>query len=104
MASSYAWERYRENWVQLDAPRHLFLHSPGSIELLSQSAGLTLSRIEYDSTEFQFTGSERYARGLRMSDPGWSFSGSEIRLFQRQARELNAQGSGDQAAFYFTKV
>ncbi len=24
---SYAWKKYRENWVSLDAPRHLFLHT-----------------------------------------------------------------------------
>jgi len=24
--SSFAWEHYREQWVQLDAPRHFFLH------------------------------------------------------------------------------
>jgi SAM-dependent methyltransferase len=29
--SSYAWERYGVAWMQLDAPRHFFLHSPKSM-------------------------------------------------------------------------
>ena len=35
VASSYAWTHYGVNWVQLDAPRHLFLHSDRSIRVLA---------------------------------------------------------------------
>ena len=34
--SSFAWRAYRENWIQLDAPRHIFLHSLESMRLLSE--------------------------------------------------------------------
>lgn len=40
----YAWEHYRENWVQLDAPRHFFIHSPESIKILAGQAGFRLGR------------------------------------------------------------
>ena len=33
ISTCYAFERYNENWVQLDAPRHFFLHSPNSMEI-----------------------------------------------------------------------
>lgn len=33
---SVAWERYRENWVQWDAPRHHFLHTRASLEILAR--------------------------------------------------------------------
>ena len=36
LSSSWAWEHYRENWVQLDAPRHLYLHSVKSMEVLAR--------------------------------------------------------------------
>jgi hypothetical protein len=31
-----------------------------------------------------------------------SFTRSEIRRFRARARQLNSEGRGDQAAFYFT--
>ncbi|HEX4804143.1 MAG TPA: class I SAM-dependent methyltransferase, partial [Myxococcaceae bacterium] len=37
-----AWDRYRENWVQLDAPRHIFVHSTASLTLLAERAGFKL--------------------------------------------------------------
>ncbi len=103
LSSSFAWEHYRENWVQLDAPRHFFLHSRRSIVQLADAAGLTLSRVQDDSTEFQFTGSELYRRGSRMDPIGGKFGRAELARYRRRARELNAGGRGDQAAFYFTK-
>ncbi|TMI37728.1 class I SAM-dependent methyltransferase, partial [Candidatus Bathyarchaeota archaeon] len=33
--TSYAWENYKEHWVQLDAPRHFYLHSIKSMQLLA---------------------------------------------------------------------
>ncbi|HEV2132304.1 MAG TPA: class I SAM-dependent methyltransferase [Longimicrobiaceae bacterium] len=103
VSSSFAWELYRESWVQLDAPRHLFLHSRRSIVRLAETAGLKLARIQDDSTEFQFTGSELYRRGIPLSAARESFARGELARFRRQARKLNAQGRGDQAAFYFTR-
>ena len=110
-ASSYAWERYRENWVQLDAPRHFFLHSVRSIELLSEKTGLSLERIEYDSNEFQFWGSEQYVRDVPLYDPksqsfGPSrslFSREEMAGFRRKATELNLKNQGDACAFFLRK-
>ncbi|MCK5535007.1 class I SAM-dependent methyltransferase, partial [bacterium] len=61
---SYAWEHYRTKWVQLDAPRHLFLHSNKSIGILAQKAGLNLEKSVYNSTDFQFWGSEQYLKGI----------------------------------------
>lgn len=102
IVSSYAWEHYRENWVQLDAPRHFFLHSVESIRRLGESAGLRLARTWHDSTELQFVGSELYARDIPLREGGGKFGRREVREFRRRAAELNAQGRGDQAAFLFT--
>lgn len=63
-ASSYAWRTYKTKWVQLDAPRHLFLHSVDSITRICNANQFSIEEILYDSSEFQFTGSERYLLGL----------------------------------------
>lgn len=109
--SSYAWEHYRTNWVQLDAPRHFFLYSIRALELLSSCAGLKITDVVYDSTGFQFWGSEQYVRDIplvsdqsclnRSSSP--VFSESDILKFDEQARVLNASKQGDQAAFYLRR-
>lgn len=109
--SSYAWEHYRESWVQLDPPRHFFLHSVESMRHLAGHVGLRVERIVYDSTAFQFWGSEQYmndiplhsARSHLVAPKDSIFSETDIHHFEVAARRLNAQGLGDQAAFYLTR-
>jgi SAM-dependent methyltransferase len=103
--SSYAWEHYGVNWVQLDAPRHFFLYSVESIKLLGQKSGLDLKQVLFDSTEFQFWGSELYLRDIPLraggqARPSSIFTQAEMQSFRRKAQELNQANKGDQAAFY----
>ncbi len=108
VASSVAFETYGADWVQLDAPRHLYLHTPRSLERIARDAGLEIFDTVYDSTAFQFWGSEQYRRGIPLFDPrsyrtdpaASVFSPAEIDAFAREADRLNAEGRGDQAAFY----
>ncbi len=58
----WAWQHYGVNWVQLDAPRHLFLHSEKGFRLLAHAVGLDVHGVSYDSNEFQFWASELYSR------------------------------------------
>ncbi|MBT0653154.1 class I SAM-dependent methyltransferase [Geomobilimonas luticola] len=109
--SSYAWEHYRTNWVQLDAPRHLFLHSVESMRILAAHAGLVVSGIRYDSDELQFCGSEQYLKDIPLTSPhsyrickeSALFSKKDMERYKKQAAELNKQNRGDMAAFYLTK-
>ena len=107
--SSYAWEHYRENWVQLDAPRHFFLYSVQSIHLLAKKAKLKLLKVVYDSGVSQFADSEQYLRDIPMvSDKSHSkknplFTKKQMRAFKKKARQLNSSNQGDQAAFYLQK-
>ena len=110
--SSYAWKHYRENWVQLDAPRHFFLHSVQSIKILAEKANLKLVKVRYDSIAFQFLGSEQYLKDIPLeSDRSYSkgkknsmFSKNDRRNFKKRAHQLNLENQGDQAAFYLQKV
>ena len=103
--SSYAWEHYRTNWVQLDAPRHYFLHSIESMRILAEKAGLHVQEVLYDSSELQFYGSELYLKGIPLvSDRSHSFFQRSLKKkWKRDANALNARNAGDQAVFYLTK-
>ncbi len=96
--SSFAWRHYRQHWAQLDAPRHLFIHSLDSLERVATEAGLTIVEVRYDSEELQFVGSELYARDIAAVDGEGVFSRGEIRAFRRRATALNAERQGDQIA------
>lgn len=62
--SSLAYKKYKENWFQLDAPRHLFLHSHKSIQYVAEKANLRITKLWCDSNELQFLISEEYANGI----------------------------------------
>lgn len=102
-ADSAAWERYRENWAQLDCPRHLFLHTRKSFELLADRARLRVDQWYCDSNGFQFWASELYRRGISLFDgqkrpicAGQYFKPDEMAAFEREANDLNRRGRGDQ--------
>lgn len=105
--ASAAWKRYGEDWVQLDAPRHFYLHTERSMEVLAKEAGFTVADIRYDSTAFQFWGSEQYRLGIPLNDPrsysvspaGSPFTPDRIREFEAEATVWNRKGEGDQACF-----
>jgi SAM-dependent methyltransferase len=104
--SSFSWEHYRENWVQLDAPRHLFLHSQESMALLAGKCSLVIEKIVYDSSEFQFLGSERYLKNIPLRSETKDkdlFTNKEINEYKRRAEELNKQKRGDACAFIIKK-
>ena len=104
--SSYAWRHYKTNWVQLDAPRHFFLHSQKSISLLADQAGLEVVKVVYDSSSFQFTGSERYIKNIPLRSDIKDeelFSKDQIAEFRQKAAELNKNNDGDACAFYLQK-
>lgn len=109
--SSWAWQEYGVNWVQLDAPRHLFLHSVKSMEKLAADSGLYIEQTAYDSFDFQFWGSEQYRQNIALNDersyavnPEKSiFSTTEIQDFESRSQELNAIQQGDQIVFYIKK-
>ena len=104
IAPCFAWQKYGANWVQLDAPRHLFIHTISSMKTLAEAANLTITKIFFDSDHFQFTGSEKNVRGISRSQPDEAvFSRNELAVFRRDADKLNREGKGDQAGFYLYK-
>lgn len=112
LAGSFAWRHYGVDWVQLDAPRHLFLFTRTGMDLLAAKCGLAVTRVVFDSDALQFWGSEQYKRGIPLSDPRTPgrdgaaslFTPAQLEDYERRARALNADGDGDQAAFLLEKA
>jgi SAM-dependent methyltransferase len=112
VSDCYARRKYGLDWMAWDAPRHLYLHTVKSMELLAAGAGMEISSIVYDSSGQQFSSSELYIRGVpyvehgryrpdrgKDAHPG-AFSQEEWDGFQKQAAELNRRREGDTACFY----
>jgi SAM-dependent methyltransferase len=110
IAGKAAWREYGPDWVQLDPPRHVFVHSEKSIELIADRVGLVIREVRYDSTAFQFWASEQYRRGVPLQDPRSYlvnpkrslFTPEQIASYEARAAELNTRCQGDQACFYLT--
>ena len=100
--ATWAWEYYGRDWVQLDAPRHLVIHTPKSFRLTAESAGFQIVQTIFDSDGFLFRGSELYRRDFSLLDvrSRGQFSPKSLRGFRAQADKLNMKQNGDQAAFF----
>jgi predicted SAM-dependent methyltransferase len=106
-----AWDIYKENWVQADAPRHFLLHTLASMGLLAQKTGFTINNTLFDSTAFQFLGSELYKNDIPLTLPTtheWypfsqEFSQEQILNYTKEADNLNKKQRGDTATFYLSK-
>ncbi|WP_082960010.1 class I SAM-dependent methyltransferase [Mycobacterium sp. 852002-53434_SCH5985345] len=99
--SSEAWTIYRQDWVQLDAPRHIVIPSRQGMTVAADRAGLRVDRTFDDSNELQFFGSEAYRRDVALTDPKIRqiFRPKQIRDWRKRAERLNLQGRGDQTGF-----
>lgn len=103
---AYAWRKYRDRWVGIDAPRHLWLFTPTGFEAQAARCGLRLDHTVFDSASQQFWASEAYMRDLSYQDVAargpFEFvlvGGFRALRYRKRVRELNARGDGDSVAF-----
>lgn len=104
LANSYAWRKYRTFWLHLDAPRHYYLHTITSMEILTKNSNLKINDIIFDSTEYSLTESEKYFRNIEFSPNQKIFTKKKINAFKKEAKRLNAINDGDTACFYISKA
>lgn len=103
-------EIYGPDLVSLDAPRHLYIHSVSSMELLCAEAGFKVEKVEFDANEFSFWASEEYKKDICLNAEnsyarnrkGSIFKKDEIKIFKKKIKQLNKSGESDTAAFYLT--
>jgi len=102
--SCEAWSRYGVDWFQLDAPRHLVLHSRKSMELLAKRAGFEVVSVVDDSSANQFVISELYRLGLPLvprdevtrARKEEAMAKMPVGEFREETERLNREGRGDQ--------
>lgn len=112
LVSSALWEKYGVNWVELDAPRHLYLHSEESISKLGEMVGFKLTNVIFDTEAWELIASEQYAEGIPLrADNSYfvtpeasMFSVDQVKAFEHEAAQLNADKRAGRAAFYFQKL
>lgn len=109
---SEAWEIYKEDWVQLDAPRHYYIHTIESLKIVAEKAGFTIQNVDYDSSAFQFWGSEQYKLDIPLRGHEKSlgenvksdlFTKSQYSDWAKESQRLNKAKKGDQAVIYLKK-
>ena len=110
VASSYGWRHYGVNWFGLDAPRHFYLHTFKSMELLAKNCGLRIVSTVQEGSHATIWLSELYARDIAGNAPE-AISASRplkwiptllfgnIRAAKAKARELNRNNDGDMVSF-----
>jgi len=99
---SMAWQQYGINWAQLDPPRHFYLHTLQSIDIVADKCGFNVVEIGWDSYGFQFWGSEQISNGVALNDSssllnaGFFESRRVKRASERKAFQANSDQQGDQ--------
>ena len=78
VADCDAFDIYHGEWIELDPPRHLHLHTRKSLKLLAEQTNLEVIELEESGGAFEFWGSELYRRGLTF------FNGHASRLAERR--------------------
>jgi SAM-dependent methyltransferase len=105
VAGTWAFRTYGSHWVQLDAPRHLFIPSVKGMQELAVRSGLIVEEVIFDSNRFQITGSEKCQRGLEFySSDQQIFSPTQLKEFDQSSINLNKAQDGDQACFWLKKA
>lgn len=100
-----AWSAFGVNWYQLDAPRHIFLHSKESMGYLCENSGLKIENIVYDSDMFQFIMSYLYKEGIHLKkieefvNTLFCWNWAALDPFDKAAQQSNELEYGDHAVF-----
>lgn len=104
---SDAFDKYREFWFQIDAPRHIVIFSEHGLNIIIDRAGLEIVDSYYDSTDAQFVYSEGYKHNIawreRQTSPIKTVISKTCSANVRKAKKLNLLRRGDQGVFYIRK-
>jgi SAM-dependent methyltransferase len=111
VAGTFAWRTYGVNWVQLDAPRHFFLHTINSMKLLGAQVGFGRVDTTFISNDLQFWGSEQYLKNIPLRDKrsyaelcdDSLFTKEQITSYRDRSEMLNRQNDGDAVCFILHK-
>ncbi len=108
----YSWKKYAVNWMDLDAPRHIIVHSLKSMEILAAQAGFELRKVVFDGNYMSLIGSDQYANDIALPDSNSymvnkaasRYSKADIEHFKTINEQNDKMKQSDQAAFYLFKL
>ena len=106
---TYFWRHFGTDWVELDAPRHLYLLSLEAVGRLASRAGFRVRRTVFDSEPWELAGSLRYQCDLSISDVDpnvLSEAGAAQQRIEhtRIVEQLNRLGDAGRACFYLERL
>ncbi|MQM33629.1 MAG: hypothetical protein CRU72_04040 [Candidatus Accumulibacter phosphatis] len=110
VVESYAWEHYGTDWVDLDAPRHFYLHSLRSLKMVAADAGLVCRSIVPDPSILELLGSEQYRRDIPLRSPDsfmikgreQCFTAEELARFEALRETLKPLGRAGRIMMYLS--
>lgn len=104
---SYHFKQYRQHWWGIHAPRHFFLHSQKSLEIVFGQAGLEIFHVKCDSQFEHYLYSQEYQLDIANKSPfsirsenGGIFTKSDILYWKKKAVLLNRALVGDWVVYY----
>jgi SAM-dependent methyltransferase len=108
VASPGPLKRYRENWAEIDAPRHFVLHTKASLGIAAGKGGLKIGETLAESDLFTYMASELYCKGVSLFDNALGtsrdlnscFSPEELLRLESLRAEDEAKGNDGRAAFF----
>lgn len=105
ISDSKVWKDEGVSWVQLDAPRHLHIPSVEGLKALARESGLECREVVFDSSEFQFWGTElvKMKKPLSKVKADETFTRQDLARWRKKSNLYNQKAVGDQACFYFFK-
>jgi SAM-dependent methyltransferase len=108
---NYGWQRFKEFWSGLDAPRHIFIPSEKGLKKLVTDAGFSIDTFYYDSSDYMIISSEQYKKGIPLhasnsytiNEEASMFTKKDARAFRKIMYEQNRLNNGDMAAIFLSK-
>jgi hypothetical protein len=108
-----SWTELGADWIELDPPRHMFIPSVGGFSaLIASIPGLRLVDTRFDTTAFEFYGSDlarmrvplRDAGGQTDTSPARYVNKTQLKTWSNQAREYNQRGEAGRASFLIQRL
>jgi len=103
-----AFELYNTFWYQLDAPRHIIIHSVKSLMHVATQHGLEIVNSKWNSNDTQFVRSFLYSKGISFYEQtpdiiGKYFTDEDARSINNTVEIVNENHTGDHAIFLLKK-
>jgi SAM-dependent methyltransferase len=111
VANNAVYKKYKENWVALDAPRHLHLFSVEAFESYIKKHGFYVNKKSHISNSFSYLGSEQYKNDIALEDDNSFkndfeksiFTEADKKQFEKLAENDNLNEESDVVIFYLKK-